>query len=118
MIVPVTIALHAGCLYTGAGLTAVIAGIIIFFTALFTIKALETYEGDLVKRGIYSKIRHPMYLSFILWLLGYSIFEGAAVSFIISLVFITNILFWRHLEEKDLELRFAQYHEYAKGTWF
>ncbi len=100
------------------GLVVFIAGIIIFLTALFTIKAVETHKGDLVTGGVYSKIRHPMYLSFILWLIGLSVFSGAVISFIVSIAFITNILFWKYLEEKELEIRYPTYNDYKKRTIF
>ncbi len=93
-------------------------GIIVFLIALFTIKTLECYEGDLITKGIYSKIRHPMYLGFILWLIGGPIFFGAVFSFILSFLFIANILFWRYLEEKELEKRFFSYLDYKKMTIF
>lgn len=93
-------------------------GIIIFLLGLATIKTLESYEGDLITKGIYSKIRHPMYLGFILWLIGFPIFLGALYSFILSFLFIGNVLFWRNLEEKELEERFSTYKDYRKSTIF
>jgi len=102
--------------YTGILLAVV--GIIAFLAGLFTIKTLESYEGDLITTGIYSKIRHPMYLGFTLWLVGFPLFFGALFAFILSFLFITNILFWRYLEEKELELRFPGYPEYKKTTIF
>ena len=50
--------------YIGIAITITGAGL--FFTALFTIKTLETYIGDLITKGIYSKVRHPMYFGFYL----------------------------------------------------
>jgi protein-S-isoprenylcysteine O-methyltransferase Ste14 len=94
------------------------AGVIIFFVALSTIRAVETHEGDMVTRGIYSKIRHPMYLGFIFWLIGYSVYSGAVLSFAVSIVFGANILFWRYLEEKELVRRYPMYIEYKKRTLF
>jgi len=102
--------------YTGISLAFV--GIIVFLTGLYTIKTLESYEGDLITTGIYSKIRHPMYLAFIIWLLGFPVFFEAIFSLILSVVFIANILLWRYLEEKELEKRFPAYPEYRKGTIF
>ena len=93
-------------------------GIIMFLTALFTIKTLESYEGDLITSGIYRKIRHPMYLGFIFWLIGFPLMFGALFSFIFSFTFICNILFWRHLEEKELVERFPFYLDYKKKTIF
>ena len=100
------------------GISLAVIGLIVFLTALFTIKTLESYQGDLITKGIYAKIRHPMYLAFILWLIGFPIFFGALFSFILSFVFIANILFWRYLEEKELEKRFLSYMDYKKTTIF
>jgi len=100
------------------GLLLFLIGIIIFLTALFTIKTLESYEGDLISNGIYSKIRHPMYLGFILWLIGFPIYFGSIFSFILSFLFIANISFWRHIEEIELEKRFPNYKDYKTKTLF
>ncbi|MCX6256526.1 MAG: NnrU family protein [Bacteroidia bacterium] len=100
------------------GISLVGIGIIIFLMALFTIKTLESYEGDLITKGIYSIIRHPMYLGFILWLIGLPIYFGALFSFILSFIFIANILFWRYLEEIELVERFSSYMDYKIKTIF
>ena len=101
-----------------AGISLAIVGMLVFLTGLFTIKTLESYEGDLITTGIYSKIRHPMYLAFIMWLIGFPLLFGAGFSMILSLVFICNILFWRFLEEKELLNRFPAYPDYKKKTIF
>jgi protein-S-isoprenylcysteine O-methyltransferase Ste14 len=102
--------------YIGLALTILGAGL--FFTALFTIKTLETYSGDLITKGIYSKVRHPMYLGFICWLLGGPLFFNSVISFALAVLFIANVFFWRHLEELELEKRFAGYKEYKAKTLF
>ena len=100
------------------GFSLFIIGVILFLTALFTIKSLETYSGDLITKGIYSMIRHPMYLAFILWLIGLPIYFGGMFSFALAILFITNILLWRHWEELELLERFAGYNAYRKTTIF
>ena len=100
------------------GISVAGVGIIAFLTGLLTIKTLESYEGDLITTGIYSIIRHPMYFGFILWEIGFPIYFGALSSLILSTLFITNILFWRSLEEKELEKRFPAYLDYKKTTLF
>ena len=100
------------------GICLVVTGLILFVAALFTIKALESYEGDLITHGVYTKIRHPMYLGFIFWLIGFPVFQSAFYSFLLSFLFIGNVLFWRYLEEKELEERFPEYREYKKKTLF
>jgi protein-S-isoprenylcysteine O-methyltransferase Ste14 len=100
------------------GLALIIIGVIVFQTGLYTIKSLESYDGDLITKGIYSTIRHPMYLGFILWLIGTPVFFGALLSSILSLLYIANVLFWRYLEEKELVERFPSYRDYKKHTIF
>jgi len=85
---------------------------------LFTIKSLESYDGDLITKGINSKLRHPMYTAFILWLIGFPIFYGAIYSIFLAILFGANILFWRYLEEKELVKRFPSYRDYKKTTLF
>ena len=102
--------------YVGISLVGI--GLVVFLMALFTIKTFESYEGDLITKGIFSKFRHPMYLGFILWLIGLPVFTGALYAFILAFVFIANVLFWRYLEEKELVERFSSYMEYKKTTIF
>jgi protein-S-isoprenylcysteine O-methyltransferase Ste14 len=116
IIEPDSIALAGIIRYSGISLVGI--GVIIFFWALLTIKTLESYEGDIVTKGIYSKIRHPMYLGFILWLIGFPIFCGARYSFLLSLIFTANVLLWRYFEEIELEKRFLTYIDYKKKTLF
>jgi protein-S-isoprenylcysteine O-methyltransferase Ste14 len=59
-----------------------------------------------------------MYLGFLLWLIGPPIYSGGFFSVILSLLFICNVLFWRYLEEKELEKRFPAYLDYKKLTLF
>lgn len=101
-----------------AGLALAEIGLVLFLISLFTIKSLESYDGDLITKGIYSKIRHPMYLGFICWLISFPVFYSGLFSFILSFIFIANILFWRYLEEKELVKRFPAYSDYKKSTFF
>ena len=102
--------------YIGFAIT--LSGTGLFFTALFTIKTLETYSGNLITNGIYSRLRHPMYLGFICWLFGAPVFYQAITSFALGILFIANVLYWRHLEEFELEKRFAGYKTYRLRTFF
>ncbi len=101
-----------------SGLILCIIGLISFLTGLFTIKTFESYDGELITTGIYSIIRHPMYLGFILWLIGFPVFFKGYFSMILALLFMVNILFWRYLEEKELEKRFPDYADYRRTTIF
>jgi protein-S-isoprenylcysteine O-methyltransferase Ste14 len=78
----------AGAVVVAATATAV--------AALIQLRGLENID-HLVTTGVFAKIRHPMYLGFILWTLGWGVFHGALVSLLAGLVGIANILFWRRL---------------------
>lgn len=101
-----------------AGLAIFVIGIIIFLISLLTIKALENYSGDLIKTGIYSIIRHPMYFSFILWMIGYSIYHEALFTFLFSFILIANVIYWKYLEERILERKYDDYKDYKRNTLF
>jgi uncharacterized membrane protein len=90
-----------------AGIVLFVAGVALFVVGLATLRTLESDNNDLVTRGIYSKIRHPMYLAFILWLVGLPLFYGGAVSLALSPAFMANVLWWRTIEERQLEQRFV-----------
>ena len=100
------------------GLFMVAAGIGLSFGALGHLKGVENIK-QLVTTGLYSRFRHPMYMGFILWILGWSIYHGAAFSLIPGLLAIGSILYWRRLEEHDLESRYGEdYRHYRARTWF
>jgi protein-S-isoprenylcysteine O-methyltransferase Ste14 len=100
------------------GFSVCILGLALFLIGLLTIRSLESYDGDLMTKGIYSKLRHPMYTGFICLLIGFPVFFGALFSIFLSIVFIANVLFWRHLEEQELDKRFPGYGDYRKTTIF
>jgi protein-S-isoprenylcysteine O-methyltransferase Ste14 len=86
--------------------------------ALIQLRGLENIN-HLVTKGLFSKIRHPMYVGFILWIIGWAIYHGAVISLFVGFVAIGNILYWKRLEEKELESTYREvYLEYRKRTWF
>jgi protein-S-isoprenylcysteine O-methyltransferase Ste14 len=100
------------------GLAIFALGTILAVGALIQLRGVENIQ-HLVTTGLFAKFRHPMYMGFISWLLGWSIFHGAVWSFAIGLVGITNVLWWRRLEEARLEAQHgAAYQKYRLTTWF
>jgi protein-S-isoprenylcysteine O-methyltransferase Ste14 len=86
--------------------------------ALIQLRGLEDID-HLVTGGLFSKLRHPMYTGFIFWIVGGSVYHGAAVSLLVGALGIANILYWRRLEDASMESRYGNlYREYRKGTWF
>jgi protein-S-isoprenylcysteine O-methyltransferase Ste14 len=100
------------------GLGLVIAGMGLAIGAFVQLRGLENID-HLVTTGLFSKLRHPMYTGFILWILGWAIFHGAVVSLVVGFVGIGNILYWRRLENRNMEEMYGEvYKEYRKKTWF
>jgi protein-S-isoprenylcysteine O-methyltransferase Ste14 len=101
-----------------AGLSMVVMGLGLAITALIQLKGLENIK-QLVTTGLYSRLRHPMYLGFILWIVGWSIYHGAALSLIPGPLGIGSILYWRKLEDHDLESRYGDgYRPYREISLF
>jgi protein-S-isoprenylcysteine O-methyltransferase Ste14 len=100
------------------GLGVVILGLGLAIGALAQLRGLENIS-HLVTTGLFSRLRHPMYTGFILWILGWAIYHGAVVSLAIGFVGIGNILYWRRLEEENLESWYGEdYRAYRQATWF
>jgi protein-S-isoprenylcysteine O-methyltransferase Ste14 len=94
-----------------------VAGLVLAIVALIQLRGVENID-HLVTTGLFARLRHPMYLGFILWIFGWAIYHGAPTSFLVGLVGIGNILYWRHLEEEHLEKSFGdKYREYRQRTW-
>jgi len=100
------------------GLGVVILGLGLAIGAMVQLRGVENIN-HLVTTGLFSKLRHPMYTGFILWILGWPIYHGAVISLVIGFVGIGNILYWRRLEEENLESWYGKdYRAYRQGTWF
>jgi protein-S-isoprenylcysteine O-methyltransferase Ste14 len=101
-----------------AGLSVLVVGLVLAVGALIQLRGVENID-HLVTTGFFGAVRHPMYLGFILWILGWAVFQGAGVGLAVGLVGIANILFWRHLEEQYLEALYGEaYRAYRARTWF
>lgn len=85
---------------------------------LLQLRGLENID-HLVTTGLFSRLRHPMYVGFILWILGWVVRYGAVVSLAAGVLCIGNILYWRQLEERALESQYGEdYRSYRRATWF
>jgi protein-S-isoprenylcysteine O-methyltransferase Ste14 len=106
------------------GIFPFLVGIIINLIADNTFKKVDTtvkpYEESniLVTTGIFSKSRNPMYLGFVLILLGIAILLGKIMPFLVIPIFILviHIVFIKR-EEEMLEEKFKdEWNEYKKKT--
>ena len=100
------------------GLAGVIVGLGVAIGGLLQLGGVENID-HLATTGVYSRLRHPMYTGFILWIIGWAAYHGAVFSLVAGCVGIANILYWRWLEERALESRYGEvYRGYRKATWF
>jgi protein-S-isoprenylcysteine O-methyltransferase Ste14 len=100
------------------GLTMVLIGLAVSVGALVQLKGVENID-HLVTKGLFAVTRHPMYLGFVLWIVGWSLYNAASVSFFAGCLGIVNILFWRHLEEEKMSARYGEvYRQYQMKTLF
>lgn len=99
------------------GLLLFIIGISLFILSHTKLGGFED-KGGLITGGIYSKIRNPMYLGFIIWIIGFPIFNKSLITLVSSALWISLIIYWKILEEKKLEEKYEEYKDYKKNTWF
>ena len=110
--------IHYPIAVRGSGLIVLIAGFGLALGGLVQLRGVENIN-HLVTNGLFSKIRHPMYTGFILWISGWVIFYGAVGSFLVGIVCVGNILYWCRLEDRQLAAAYGDIHlTYSKRTWF
>ena len=101
-----------------SGFVLFILGMVLAVGGVMQLRGLENID-HLVTTGLFSKLRHPMYTGFLLWILGWSIYHGALVSLAFGLFGIANILYWRRLEETRLLAQYGEtYEQYQATSWF
>jgi protein-S-isoprenylcysteine O-methyltransferase Ste14 len=59
-----------------------------------------------------------MYLGFIFWLVGLPVYLRSLVGLLSAALWISFIIYWKRLEEEELERKYEGYGEYKKKTWF
>ncbi|MBN1931936.1 MAG: isoprenylcysteine carboxylmethyltransferase family protein, partial [Desulfobacterales bacterium] len=77
----------------------------------------KTQEQQLVKLGVYSVVRHPLYFSGVLLLMGTNVYFGNSWSWLSTLLVLVVTLYRIPIEEKQLASRFGQeYADYKRQT--
>lgn len=100
-----------------SGLCLFIAGLVLVVVPVIHMRGVEN-TGRLITSGLFKRLRHPMYLGFLFWAIGYPIFNDAALALLTSLIWVPGILCWRHLEEIEMAREFDAYAAYKTQTWF
>ena len=102
-------------------LSVTLAGCVIWWLGVKTLgDAFSTLPKakKLVKEGIYSKIRHPIYVGFSLILVGWCYIINSTTYYIAAFTLILILALRAYLEEKRLTEKFGEkYREYKKETW-
>lgn len=98
------------------GLCLFTVGTVLMIVAHIHIPGYGT--GKLRTTGVYSKIRHPMYFGFMLWLVGFPLFWQSIITLFTAVLWVPAFIIWQILEEKQLVEKFPEYREYIKRTWF
>lgn len=106
------------------GIVLALAGLLVIFLALRTyfrvnrslvnVSPEPDQTAQLVDRGIYRRIRHPIYLGVILCGLGAALMHGHIVPIIISLLFIPFFTYKSIFEERWLMQVYAGYDAYRQ----
>tara|TARA_Y100000310_G_scaffold78602_1_gene75258 strand:+ start:1279 stop:1794 length:516 start_codon:yes stop_codon:yes gene_type:complete len=90
------------------GILFLLIGIILVYLSYVNIKQDFLKATKVTSTGIYSKVRHPMYLGIILLFIGISLITSSILVSIYSLVGIILIIWQAFYEEKYLEKRFGK----------
>jgi protein-S-isoprenylcysteine O-methyltransferase Ste14 len=99
------------------GLLLFVVGVLFFVLGDFAMRGLANKE-KIVKSGIFSRIRHPVYLGFCIWVVGFPIFIQSMLTLASAVLWVGFFMCWKRWEEQDLERKFPEYHDYKKQTWF
>lgn len=96
-------------------------GLVIWWVATITLGrsfSLIPRARELIQKGIYSKIRHPIYWGASITSVGWVVLTHSLVLVFVAAVFILSSLVRASLEEKKLIETFGgKYISYKKRTW-
>jgi|SRR5690625_1045588 len=104
------------------GIILSLSGFILFLISAKTLgKSLSLYptpspKSELVTGGIFSYIRHPIYSSLLLFLLGISLSFAGLVKFVLFLAALILFSKKADYEESRLILKYPEYEVYKKQT--
>ena len=98
---------------------AIIGGFIILIAMLQLNKNLSPFpspksNSQLIKKGLYKYIRHPIYTGILLLSFGFGIYLHSTFKIIVALSLLILFYFKTSYEEQRLLQKFADYFEYKK----
>lgn len=95
--------------FCGVGVAFAASGVLAFRRAQTTVDPIKPYRTTfLVDRGAYRYSRNPMYVGFLLCLLGWGVYLGNVLALLLAITFIPYMnCFQISVEEKALEKIFG-----------
>jgi protein-S-isoprenylcysteine O-methyltransferase Ste14 len=109
------------CWYNYVGIVFMVIGLILWWWGKIKLgNSFSTFPKakKLVTVGIYSKIRHPVYIGLCLTLIGWAIFTLSWFLGIITLIVVVISIIRAYLENQVLEKTFKkEYVQYKKKVW-
>jgi protein-S-isoprenylcysteine O-methyltransferase Ste14 len=104
------------------GLCIAVPAAVFLFTARWQLGssfAITPQARALVTRGLYSRIRNPIYVFSTLYILGVLIALGHPYALLLLLILVPIQIVRARQEGKVLEAKFGdEYRRYREGTWF
>jgi protein-S-isoprenylcysteine O-methyltransferase Ste14 len=96
-----------------------LTGVIVACSTLGRSFSLAAKATALVTRGIYSRIRNPIYISDVIFLIGLTVMMWVPSLLLLLIVIIPMQIIRARREARVLEEEFGdEYREYRKRTWF
>lgn len=81
-----------------------------------SITAVPKQKGLMIKSGPYQYIRHPMYLSVLLYFTAFLLNDLNVFSLVVYLILVIDLLLKMNYEEKLLKEKYVDYSDYCKGS--
>ena len=106
-----------------AGALLCVAGLLVMAAALaamgrvMQVSPMPKEDGHLITRGVYGRLRHPMYTAITLVVIGMAMREPRLLVAVAGVALVILLLAKARYEESLLLQRYPDYAQYRRGTW-